>query len=289
MRKRGEIIRHRSIFLLLATAILLSGAFVWRNLYRDTVGPVRFICGQEGLRQYPAAPSLPETQYLISENYGWFDQSHFNTGRPAEIIAAVQTAIDGGADTFIIRQGVRNNVTGYSAVYWVSSQAQQADVLSIALGIYYDWSIRFETWESQMPRWFAAPFSPFAVEDLPSHYLGFFAKSHQMTIEEVFACYLGPVTGSDEGPPELVLPDDTVTTTDTGIVRLENRSFTPMVETSNGWQQVNWPKSLRMNSVTSSFNTWRYLSDETWYLDDSDANLHLLNTALTQYRVAPAE
>lgn len=285
MRRFQEMKRRDRIILLLGTTLLLGGFIIWHEYNGHLNKPVRLMCDPNGLRRYPSAPSLPDTHYLISERYGWFDQTHFDTGNPGQILAGVRDAVRGGANTFVVRQGVRDNVTGYSAVYWISRQVDVADVAKIALGIYHDWSIRFETWESQMPRILGAPFSPFAVEDLPSHYLGFYANANNMAIEDVFACFLGPVTGSNDGPPDLISPLDTTVPSDDGIVRLQNRTFTPMVETAEGWKHVEWPDALQMSESTASYDTWLFLSDDTWYLDDQTADLTLLSSAMGEFHL----
>jgi hypothetical protein len=57
-----------------------------------------------------------------------------------------------------------------------------------------------------------------------------------MPIEQVFACCLGPVTGSEEGPPHFVWSDtDAPGDGWVELTRLQNRSFSPIVETDKGW------------------------------------------------------
>lgn len=208
--------------------------------------------------------------YLYNATYGWFDTTHFTTGQPEQVILDVKTAVLSSGSVITISQGLHGGVTGYDGRYWISGQVAKTDILSVALGVYLDWSYRFEAWQSEPPRSLAAPFTPFAIEDLPSQYLGFFAAAHNLTPAQVFACYLGGAEVVEGEPPHLTFsadPDDP--DQPPGIIWLQNESFTPLVETETGWQPQPWPKVMQMSPLSSKPQTWYFLSDETWYLDES--------------------
>lgn len=258
-------------------SFLLLISLVTRRAYLyQSAEPFDAPCGH--LNNAEAA-ELPHTHYLVSETYGWFDRTHFATGNPGQVIKDVAAMVDYGGGLVTISQGVRGGITGYTGEYRVSGHLTEKEVVGAALGIYQDWSLRFEEWQSQPPHGLFGPLSPFAVEDLPSQYLGFLAEARNLTMTHLFACYLGPVVGSDFGPPDFVLPEGENETNSNsgeeqaGIGRLQNKSFTPMVETEAGWQPVPWPVGLQMTPMASSPVTWEFVSDFTWYWLDDPADL----------------
>lgn len=212
---------------------------------------------------------LPDSRYLYSEIYGWFDVSHLEAGHPDRVLADVQTAARHGGGVIVISQAVRDGLTGYTATYLVSGDVQSSDITGVALGIYMDWSIRFEAWQGRAPRSLVGPFTPFSVEDLPTQYVGFVDATTRLRVEALFACYLGPVTAA-AAPPHLRqtsnLPDETITLP--RVTRLTNETFQPMVLTEEGWQSVSWPVPLRLTPVPSSANLWLFENEETWYLTE---------------------
>ena len=216
----------------------------------------------------PLIASLPPGRYLYSETYGWFDPQHFRTGDPAQVIEDTSRAITAGGGFVTIEQGVRGGLTGYSARYWISGDLTQEDVLSTALGIYLDWSVRFEAWQGEPPRSIAAPRTSFAIEDLPSQYLGFFAAAHGLDCADVVACLLGPVEGSDDTPPHLVFWDpraDLDSPELIGVRRVVNVEFTPKVPTDEAWINVPWPEPMHMEPAEPGHQCWLFVDDATWY------------------------
>lgn len=228
-------------------------------------------CLADPARDSAAERETPWTRYLYNETYGWFDTSHFKTGSPAQLIGDVVTAVQQGGRVITISQGVRDDLTGYSATYWVSGDVAEADVLPVAWGIYMDWSLRFEQWQGEAPRSLAGPFTPFAIEDLPSQYLGFFAAAYGLTYEQIFACYLGGIEVATDEPPHFGFEDDPA---DPHIVpdlmRLRNETFMPLVETETGWEHVPWPPAMQMTPIISKLDTWFFIADETWYFDQAE-------------------
>jgi hypothetical protein len=249
--------------------------------------PVMLLCNQTPTIMGGMIPTLPDARYLVSDRYGWFDRSHFNAGQPEQVLTDLSRAIANGGGMVTIHQGVRDDILGYTAAYYISGHLSQTDVTAAALGIYLDWSMRFEEWQAQPPQGLVGPLTPFAVEDLPSQYLGFYAQANDVTVEQLFACYLGPVSGSEEGPPDIVMSDTIANEEDgwAGIARLQNRSFTPLVETESGWQHIDWPVPLQMTPMASSTHTWQFLSEQTWYLGDEVADSQVASYRVHSYRL----
>ncbi len=210
---------------------------------------------------------MPEARYVYSEAYGWFDDTHFGTGNPAQIIADVETAVANGGGIVTISQSVREGITGYTGNYLVSGDLMPDEATEAALGIYMDWSIRFEQWQGSLPRNLVGPFTPFSIEDLPTQYIGFMEAATGIERSVLFACFLGQVETADP-PPHLWYepgtPADGVTLPRVG--RLINKSFQPLILTASGWEKVNWPLPLRLSPLPSGQSTWVFDSEETWYL-----------------------
>jgi hypothetical protein len=130
----------------------------------------------------PGEPSLPTNRYLFSEEYGWLDKTHFRTGKPDDIIADVRQKIAEGGGLFPIRQAIQGGLT-YVGHYRISSEATHDDAIGIALGVYMDWSMKFELWEATV--FVFGMDTAFAIEDLPSHYVGFYSESSGHPLAEV--------------------------------------------------------------------------------------------------------
>ena len=184
-------------------------------------------------------PSLPAGHYLHSEVYGWFDTSHLNTGKPGKIIADVRQTMANGGGEVPIKQKVSGPLGSwlrYIGHYQITSGAISQDATGIALGIYMDWSHKFETWEGSFAFGFGDDTS-YAIEDFPTHWVGFFAKSKGISPAEVFM-NLGGVAGTDEEPPR----------------DIKNRTFNPWVD----GKSVPWPSPLTITPIGSGPSTWEF-------------------------------
>lgn len=237
-----------------------------------TVPAPESVCWPEVLFDPSTAVSLPPGRYLYSETFGWFDAQHFRTGDPGQVIQDVAEAIAADGGFISIDQGVRDDLTGYWAQYWISGELTEEDVLPTALGVYLDWSIRFEAWQGKPPRSIVGPMTPFSIEDLPSQYLGFFAAAYGLECAEVFACFIGPVEGSDETPPHLVFFDhrtDLDSPEVLGVRRLVNTEFTPKVATEEAWVNIPWPEPMQMEPAEPGNHCWLFVDEATWYFDPS--------------------
>lgn len=214
------------------------------------------------------ADSHGNARYWYSDTYGWFDTSHFGAGNPRKLIADVGAAITNGGGYILVKQDVRDGLMGYTAYYYVSDNISQENIIPVALGIFMDWSVRFEEWQQQMPHGLAAQFTSFAIEDLPSHYIGFFAAANQMEYASVFTCYLGIASATNVAPPHLQLTAASNTSPLPAVSKLQNRTFVPMVQNEAGrWVHVSWPKRMRIFAATADEGMWRFISDKTWYFD----------------------
>jgi hypothetical protein len=225
----------------------------------------------DGSVMHPVTP-LPESRYIYNDQYGWFDKTHVGTGNPSEVISGVKTAVAADGGIISISQPIRDGITGYTGNYLVSGDIAPGEVLGVALGIYMDWSIRFEAWQGTLPRSLVGPLTPFAIEDLPTQYLGFYESATNMELAAIFACYLGQ-TEATEAPPHIWISNKSSghpnEQNQLHIERLTNRTFSPLVLTKEGWQHVDWPEPLRLYPVPSSNSTWIFDSDQTWYLNQT--------------------
>lgn len=193
-------------------------------------------------------PKLPSSRYLYSEEYGYFDKSHLDTGKPGQVIEDAKAAIGAGGDTVYIKQSLKKGgVSGtFVGTYEISGQATPEQAEGIALGIYQDWSVKFELWESSF--WgLLGTRSGFANEDLPSHYVGFYAEATGTSRAEVLM-NLG-AHGTSDVPPHGMLPH----------AAYKNYSFTPRIQNSQGnWGNVPWPDEMTVTPIGSQTGLWSF-------------------------------
>ena len=227
-------------------------------------------CADDNSHTLKHVSPLPEGRYVYTDAYGWFDKTHFGTGNPAQIIADVETAVAADGGIVSISQSVREGLTGYTGHYLVSGDIEPGEITGVALGIYMDWSLRFEAWQGSLPRNLVGPLTPFAIEDLPTQYISFVENATDMQIPVIFACYLGQAENAD-APPHIWVSYQPESPTDESsfpeIDHLTNKTFQPLIHTENGWEHVSWPEPLRLYPIPSSISTWIFESDQTWYLN----------------------
>jgi hypothetical protein len=188
--------------------------------------------------------SLPATRYYVSKVYGYVDRSHLRTGNPAQIIEDAEQTIGAGGGEIEVRGRV-NALGGkvwfqYVGTYRISGNAEPEDALGIALGMYMDWGHRFEEWEGSFALGFGDDTS-FAIEDLPSHYIGFARAATGLSPEETFAV-LGQFQGTDDEPPR----------------NIKNHTYNPWVDDKS----VPWSDlfaSLMPTPIDSGDNTWVFV------------------------------
>jgi RHS repeat-associated protein len=207
---------------------------------------------------------VPAGRYYYSEDYGWFDKDHIGTGDPVGIIRDVRRRISEGGGMVTVKGGVGRKIGPvaiqgtYIRNYQIPGEATMDDAIGIALGIYMDWSIAFEAWEGSTMV-LGVPVgmnTAFAIEDLPSHYAGFWAAATELSTG-VFFARLGGVEGTDEEPPRAT---DRLTG---NIPEIKNYEFTPKVQDETGhWHNVPWPNSLTITPIGSESGLWTFQSAE---------------------------
>lgn len=212
-----------------------------------------------------------ESRYYFHPSYGWFDRTHFAAGNPGQVIADVRAAVSADGGTVTIEQVVHDGVAGYRSTYLIAPGVTPQNEMAVALGIYQDWSYRFEAWQGELPQRLMGFLSPFAVEDLPSHYLGFFAQAQGLTVYDVMACYLPDMMATEESPPRFTAGQPILTGDDeasNGPQRLTNEQMRPMVLFKHGWENVSWPQVLQLEVIDREAGLWAQIGEERWYLDD---------------------
>ncbi|MEJ5311827.1 MAG: RHS repeat-associated core domain-containing protein [Anaerolineae bacterium] len=195
----------------------------------------------------PRSPSSdPNTRYYYSEKYGWFDRSHTGTGKPKDIIQQVRQFIADGGGVISISQDVRAGPITliYQGRYQISGEARPEDAIGIAYGIYQDWSHRFEAWQGTIA-FGRGKNTSFAIEDLPSHHIGFYTAAYHVSVPDVFEA-LGGVESTDAEPPRNV----------------KNHTFEPVVKNAEGqYERVPWPSWMTVTPIGSGQNTWTFVDD----------------------------
>ncbi|MBN1315670.1 MAG: RHS repeat-associated core domain-containing protein, partial [Anaerolineales bacterium] len=214
----------------------------------------------------PGKPPMPEGRYFFSQKYGWFDRQHMNTGNPSKIIEDVRNAISKGGDVITIKQGVSSIIEVlnmvFSANYEIFSPAEIKDTKGIALGIYMDWSMRFEMWESTVS--VAGIGTAYAIEDLPSHYLGFFSAASGTPLPELLINL--EVIPSEQEPPRsnwFGVMATTLFGCSDEWKKLKNFDFTPRIESDKDvWENINWPDYMRITPIGSNTGLWQFLDSD---------------------------
>jgi RHS repeat-associated protein len=245
----------------------------------------------------PSGHNAKHPCYAHTENYGWFDSEHFGTGNPVGIIQNVKRVAQGasGGEIIEIKQPlhVRQYTLIYKAFYWVSDRVPDYMVDNVSLAIYKHWSIRFEDWQGRIAWGLAGASSTFSVEDLPSHYVGFFAaaetlrqreqglitQEQKVTGQEIIEKYLGPVEWTNEEPPHQVyIYASQFLPAPEGPrlmrVPLKNYEFRPRVSDDHGlylkdWYHKDWPEAMYIQPVTGLFCSCRPFFcelGELWWL-----------------------
>jgi RHS repeat-associated protein len=217
-------------------------------------------------------------RYIHTRDYGSFDQSHINPAAGMDIINHVigalgrpcghtfevsrfqdsiwQKIYKGGNQRGIpipetLPQGLGTGGS-FQVEYWVSGDIIPAQVNRIALGIYMDLERRWENFQGTM---FFSSYSHYAVEDLPSDYLGFYMATRglQKTPENLLDVFkhLAPVlrTCSSCTPNRIE----------------ENHEFRPRVRHKGTWMNIDWPPQLQLPTpIGSSSGLWHATRENTY-------------------------
>jgi hypothetical protein len=225
-----------------------------------------------------------EGHYLYSELWGYLDPNHFSTGNPIKVIEDVEKAIAKGGDEVRIEQPLSYDTPFgrvtliFVGIYYVSGDATPDQAIGIALGIYMDWSVKFEAWQA-ITIIGPGSLSSFSMEDLPSHCVGFYAAATGQSVEQVLAQLGGDWRRTSQEPPKspawrfevkryawFVFISPVVVT---GAVRVQwelarntefkNYSFNPMVQDAEGnWYEKPWPAWMTITPIGSESGLWRF-------------------------------
>lgn len=270
----------KKILRLLAVSIVVaSGALTFYIVRASSPQPVEQVEVAVRCKEAGSNEIAPTARYFYNPDYGWFDRTHFGSGNPQQVIADVRAAVAAGGGEVTVEQIVHDGAAGYSATYTISGEVTRQNELAVALGIYQDWSYRFESWQGELPQRLAGFLSPFAVEDLPSHYVGFFAAAHEMEVHQVFACYLPATVETDDSPPRFttsqsVVPNDEEEEEEENGLnhpqRLTNEQLRPMIFDKLGWENVAWPAEMQMEMIDSSTGLWTLVDEERWIFDEEN-------------------
>jgi hypothetical protein len=208
---------------------------------------------------------LPQYSYT---SYGWIDTSHIGAGSPRKLIQDVTYAARQGGNVVRVQSGIGATVDkfqfsiAFETTYWVEGQVREDQITGVALGILADWSNRFEIWQgtfSFIPR---VNRSSFAIEDLPSNFLGFYKEltgksNREIVMEDLGGC----ITPPDSEPPDRWNWE---------FDDAKNYSMQPKVLNESGeWIYRQWPshmQSLLDSVITEDEGLWRFLSmqDTFW-------------------------
>jgi RHS repeat-associated protein len=205
----------------------------------------------------PPPPSSLPSGVLYSETYGYFDPSHFRDDIAQAILRRVKAVVGTGGPVGVAGQGYNVNIPGtkwpiaagdFSANYMVAPYNPSLDgslenyITRVSLSIFMDYQMRFEAWEGTPASGLSMFLTGFAIEDLPSDYIGFIRAARGTTYPEIFA-HLGPVEHREQ-PPRC-------------LSGCANREFTPLV---NG-EHVPWPAALSITPIGQETGAWRFVSE----------------------------
>jgi len=188
-------------------------------------------------------PAVPPARYLHSEQYGWFDKSHFSVRQAGDIIKKVERLASEGGGRFWVEGGQGGSAGGVSASfrykreYWVSGDVTSNQVRGVTLGIYMDYHHHFERWQGE---WGDPTSSSFAIEDHPSEYIGFYSAATGMTLGQIFVGYLGGVEGRQQDPPR----------------HQKNYGSTPVLCDKSGYVIAPWPDGLVITPIGRDSGLW---------------------------------
>jgi hypothetical protein len=208
---------------------------------------------------------LPQYSYTA---YGWIDTSHIGAGNPRTLIQDVTKAAREGGGRVHVQARISAQVekfdlgVWFESTYWVDGQVTEDQIQGVALGILIDWSNRFETWQGTFMVVPQLSKSSFAIEDLPSNFLGFYkevsGKSNKdIVMEDLGGCITPP--GSE--PP------------DRWSWQLDDaKSFVMQpkaLDESGQWVYRQWPthmQSLLDSAITEEEGLWHHISmqDTFW-------------------------
>ena len=197
-------------------------------------------------RQLLTLPKPNRPRYIQTKHYGVIDIDHFEGAR--DQATRILRPLENGEKNFPVSQPLAGEIFGFAARYAPIRTTNAAALHSVALGIFYDFSIRFETWQGsgllgEIDK--GRGYSSFAAEDFPSDHLGFMSVEQGLPLEYIIGV-LGGGEPIDQKPP----------------IAARNYSFTPLVPDNQGvYHNVPWPAELQMTPEHAFrfIDSWQFL------------------------------
>ena len=197
-----------------------------------------------------------EGDNFFSETYGYLDGTHMRDDVASDIIRQVRAQVKEGGVIIATNLGFGKGPLwgNLSANYEISPYNSDRNgsledyITRVSLGIYEDYQKRFEAFEGTRASGYSMLLTGFAIEDLPSDYLGFVMAAKGISKDEVFDA-LGDVVPVSNPPRPAI-----------------NMSFYPLV---NG-KLVPWPEALSISPISAETGAWKYVSqsaDQSFAID----------------------
>lgn len=212
---------------------------------------------------WPDNPPVERTRFFV-DGLGYFDSGHIWRGYSYAnlILDQINDAIEnGGGHVYLASEYEVGEA--FITSYWVSGDITEDQIIGIALGIYMDFEIAYETFQATL--FDPSALSSFTPEDLPSDYIGFWAAVNGLAyndIPTILKSY-GEVTPF---PVESIFEMDSYlmmgrSGTYRTSVPAKNHEFLPMdyaIDSLGNKRLVNvpWPNALQLTPIESGPNTW---------------------------------
>ena len=180
-------------------------------------------------RRILTSPTKP--RYIQTKGYGVIDIDHFEGAR--DQATRILRPLENAERNFVVSQPLLGEIFGFAARYAPIRTTNATARNSVALGIFYDFSNRFETWQGSGPLGEIDKrrgHSSYAAEDFPSDHLGFLSVAQGLPLEYIIGV-LGGGEPIDEKPP----------------VKARNYRFSPLAPNDQGvYHNIPWPAELQM-------------------------------------------
>ena len=214
------------------------------------------------------APPATRSQYTFDPTYGWFDRSHI--GDWGWLLNDVRSAIGVKGGVYISPPTDRCpsgfcGLMSYDVTYWVSGMVTDKDVVGVALGIFKHYETSWEIWQGDV----LFGNSSFAIEDLSSDYIGFYASAVGRNAYEVLENDLGVDWQPSGSPPPgghidaLSVKIPSIEQDGRGMLYLDTSWGCCFQESTHtqflpaGGTVSHWPKHMQLKEIPMSSGLWR--------------------------------
>jgi RHS repeat-associated protein len=216
---------------------------------------------------------VADLRYLRTEQYGWIDLGH--AFPRIDFVADLRRKAPIGGEVKAPGQLFEYY---FNAYYWIQ-KLDENQIDGVAVGIYRDFSRRFEDWQGGFPLGLGSD-SSFALEDLPSNYIGLlvalknpYNRSLPTTADSVrfVLDHLGPAGWTSQPPPHSKTPPfdcpESVTCAlklDRYVEQVKNYDISPRIEIAPGnYANIAWPcDDLFVQPINSGPDSWHFLREE---------------------------